>query len=110
MTTLNLIHLHYLWNDLYKLKKITMKRELVSQKQIFSAAVSGDSSPQYCGKSDNGGKVEGEHEASSSHLLLCHKNSPEAQKLKMSTILLYLMWVYSERAQLANYTAVCGTD
>ena len=74
---------------MYNKKKITMKRELVSQKQIFSAAVSGDSSPQYCGKSDNGGKVEGEHEASSNHLLLCHKNSPEAQKLKMSTILLY---------------------
>ena len=76
MTTLNLIHLHYLWNGLCKLMKTTVKRELVSQQQMFSTAVSGDTSPRYCGKSDNGGKVEGEHEVSSNHLLLCHKNSP----------------------------------
>ena len=76
MTTLNPIHLDYLWNGLYKLMKTTVKRELVSQQQIFSIAVSGDTSPRYCGKSDSGGKVEGEHEASSNHLLRCHKNSP----------------------------------
>ena len=76
MTMLNLIHLDYLWNGLYKLMKTTVKRELVSQQQIFSTAVSEDTSPQYCGKGDNGGKVEGEHKASSNHLLLCHKNSP----------------------------------
>ena len=48
MTMLNLIHLDYLWNGLYQLMKTTVKRELVSQQQIFSTAVSEDTSPQYC--------------------------------------------------------------
>ena len=95
---------------LCKLMKTTVKRELVSQQQMFSTAVLGDTSPRYWGKSDNGGKVEGEHEVSSNHLLLCHKNSPSAQKLKISTILLHLMWVYSDRAQTANYTATSRPD
>ena len=84
-----------------------MKTELHSRNQISSKSVSGDASPGDYLQSNHDGEDEGEHEACSNHLLLCRQFSPSSGAL---TILLYLTWVYSDRAQLANYSAPCGAN